>query len=557
MSINQESKSSQIRKGIFFSLVLLTVSGIVTYIFYSGVFPKKAITEFNPEATKTEPAVAIVSIPEDFSLPTESPKFKIHLPEENNPSVKQPLPFHPPLPKLVQPPVVTKVNSSIGQDINTSHQTIIKIPPRAFVDKNGKVIEGEVKVSYKEYYNPIDIFLSGIPMNYDSGSSEQLVSAGMIEIAATHNNEPVFVNKENKINVMLAALSSESDYNIYYFNPKKQSWVYQGKDKIADSQGSRGKNGYFSDSVQVKTNFKYKEPEFSIELFSNSIMEEKRKSLFAKKRRPETFEFKLNPKRDSPEENKFIRSVRWSYTGEDAYENYCMLLTKPTRQYQSVVKKKWKDIRIERSESSDSYFLKASNDSVSISLEVKPSLKSKTAEAVFQKKFLAYTKGRENREEAQRLAYEKFVNDSIEYYRNGQYKIVRTSYSDAITRSFQIDGFGIWNCDRPANRPQGATVLAVFKDEKGNSIKPTNVYLVEKNSNTVYTYNEADFKKLKYNPSSENVMWTILPNGKFAYISSEEFKKYKTRGGTCVFTMKIDDVENPSRDHLKDKLKFS
>ncbi len=207
MSINQESKSSQIRKGISFSLVLLIVSGIVTYIFYSDVFTKKVMTEFSPVVTKAEPAVAIVSIPEDFSMPTEGPKFKIHLPEENNPSVKQPLPFHPPLPKLVQPAVVTKVNSTIGQDINTSHQTIIKIPPRAFVDKNGKVIEGEVNVAYKEYYNPIDIFLSGIPMNYDSGSSEQLVSAGMIEIAATHNNEPVFVNKENKINVMLAALS--------------------------------------------------------------------------------------------------------------------------------------------------------------------------------------------------------------------------------------------------------------------------------------------------------------------------------------------------------------
>ena len=52
-------------------------------------------------------------------------------------------------------------------------------------------------------------------------------------------------------------------------------------------------------------------------------------------------------------------------------------------------------------------------------------------------------------------------------------------------------------------------------------------------------------------------MWTILPDGKFAYITAEDFKQYKTRGGPCVFKFTVDEVENPSRAYLKDKLKFS
>ena len=40
----------------------------------------------------------------------------------------------------------------------------ITIAPNSFVDSNGNLIEGEVKIKYREFHNSIDFFVSGIPM---------------------------------------------------------------------------------------------------------------------------------------------------------------------------------------------------------------------------------------------------------------------------------------------------------------------------------------------------------------------------------------------------------
>ena len=80
------------------------------------------------------------------------------------------------------------------------------------------------------------------------------------------------------------------------------------------------------------------------------------------------------------------------------------------------------------------------------------------------------------------------------------------NYTAAVSRAFQVDGFGLWNCDRPIMRPQGASVLAQFKDQYGRQLDVTCVYLVEKNSNTVFAYYPSNFKSLKYNPTSDNAV---------------------------------------------------
>lgn len=557
MSTNQENKSAKVKKGALFALVVLAISSGFYFLYFEDTVENYSSSPVAFQNSKPEPGIAIQSDPNEYSVITEGPKFKILMPEKlEREKIEAPI-INPPIPHLVQPAIATRVNANIGQNINTNHHSLISIPPRAFVDKNGNVVTGDVDVLYKEYYTPLDIFLSGIPMKYDSGANEQLVSAGMIEITAMKNNEPLYVNKENKINVMLASLSGDPDYSIYYYDTNKAKWEYRGKDIVSPTAtGLTQKTREFSDTIETK--FKYTEPEFSIELFSNTIMEEKRKNIFSKKSRPESFELKLNPKKDSPEENKFIRNIRWKYTGQDAFENYLMLVADPLGKHKYAVKKKWKEVKIEKSESVDTYYLKASNDTIKISLEVTPVIKTKSAELAFKKNFMAYSNARQKRENEQSVAFEKFQADSAAYYAQyGRYTVKSVNYTAAVSRAFQVDGFGLWNCDRPIMRPQGASVLAQFKDQYGRQLDVTCVYLVEKNSNTVFAYYPSNFKSLKYNPTSDNVMWTILPDGKFAYITAEDFKQYKTRGGPCVFKFTVDEVENPSRAYLKDKLKFS
>ncbi|HEY0041265.1 MAG TPA: hypothetical protein VGB71_11410, partial [Flavisolibacter sp.] len=63
--------------------------------------------------------------------------------------------------------------------------SIIFFPPNSFVDKDGKTVQGKVTVKYREFADPIDFYLAGIPMDYDSsGTKYTFESSGMCEILA-------------------------------------------------------------------------------------------------------------------------------------------------------------------------------------------------------------------------------------------------------------------------------------------------------------------------------------------------------------------------------------
>lgn len=63
--------------------------------------------------------------------------------------------------------------------------SMVLFPKHAFVDENGGVVKGKVEVIFREFSDPIDYFMSGIPMEYDSaGLNFNFESSAMCEIKA-------------------------------------------------------------------------------------------------------------------------------------------------------------------------------------------------------------------------------------------------------------------------------------------------------------------------------------------------------------------------------------
>jgi len=60
--------------------------------------------------------------------------------------------------------------------------------------------------------------------------------------------------------------------------------------------------------------------------------------------------------------------------------------------------------------------------------------------------------------------------------------------NNALYRSFQIRGFGVYNCDCPYNLPQGGSVAAKFVDDKGKNINFNQVQLIELSKNMMFNY---------------------------------------------------------------------
>jgi hypothetical protein len=138
---------------------------------------------------------------------------------------------------LVQPPIsgldiqksIYSTNATSGGLVEYPSGTKIIIPARAFVDANGNEIKGNVTIDYREFRDPVDILVSGIPMVYDSaGQSGDFESAGMFEINASVAGKEVFLAPGKKVDVQFAVVDTASTFNFYRLDPVK-GWVYESK----------------------------------------------------------------------------------------------------------------------------------------------------------------------------------------------------------------------------------------------------------------------------------------------------------------------------------------
>ena len=126
---------------------------------------------------------------------------------------------------FIQPPIETLkipfdkllVPAEKGATFTFPSGANLEIPTQAFLDENGQIIKGEVEIYLREFANPLDFFLAGIPMQFDSaGTIFTFESAGMFEINAEQEGKAVFVNPESKPILSLKTQNIKAGNSIYY-----------------------------------------------------------------------------------------------------------------------------------------------------------------------------------------------------------------------------------------------------------------------------------------------------------------------------------------------------
>lgn len=132
-----------------------------------------------------------------------------------------------PIEKADVVPDVFSTNTITGGTVEYGSGTRIIIPPAAFVDAKGNTVKGSVDITYREFRDPADIIVSGIPMKYDSGGVVgDFKSAGMFEMYASQNNQEVFVAPGKNVELQFAVTDTAPEYNFYRLDESK-GWVYE------------------------------------------------------------------------------------------------------------------------------------------------------------------------------------------------------------------------------------------------------------------------------------------------------------------------------------------
>lgn len=135
----------------------------------------------------------------------------------------------PPINGVDVPFSTLSVNAASGDQLTFRTGTKIAVPENAFVDALGKPVTGTVELYYREFHDAADIFLAGVPLDYDTASRKMhLTTAGMFEIQAMKGSEEVFLAPGKVVKVKMASWQPGLEYNFYRLQGKDLNWEFLG-----------------------------------------------------------------------------------------------------------------------------------------------------------------------------------------------------------------------------------------------------------------------------------------------------------------------------------------
>ena len=415
------------------------------------------------------------------------------------------------------------INPSRECSLTTARGSVIVIPANSLIDSTGNKLTGEVTLKYKEFRDMIDVFLSGIPMKYDSaGVQRHFESAGMFELLAFQNEKPVFIETEKTVTVKFASQYIGSQYNIYRFDNKTQQWNYLYKDSSKVTKQDVG-NSVIDEQIQQ----------------INNEITTIRKSVPAK---PILADSKLKNIEIEVKEEEFpeiavYKNVKFQIAGSEKIDP-------------SDAGKDWDMVTVTKG-ANENYLLhfeRGKEVKEFSCIPVFDKLDYPAALKQFEEKYNKSMLLIKEKEKIKKKLQNKYTIEkseqqvSLEMSKSvGGYGATVALNNELVTRIFQMKQFGVYNSDCPSNLPQGSLLALDLVDSLKKAITVEKLYLVERNKNALYTY--YDKGRFSYNPKSQNLMWGITTRNQLTVFSYENFDTLKVgKGEKRTLEMKVINV---------------
>jgi hypothetical protein len=484
--------------------------------------------------------------------------------------------INPPIKKLDIQSDSYYCENEVGGEFTHSSGSLIKVPKNTFVDKNGNSLNGEIELRYREFHDPIDFILSGIPMTYDSAETEYTFeSAGMIEIYGYQNGNPIEIAVGKSIRIEMNPKDGSSRFNLYELDTSSGDWGYKGKTELVsedmdESIGAPSVTSKTSKDDMISNIMKTKE---AIEVTKTELAIAKKEVIEHKKTQPS------KPKASVNKDRQFDLDVDPKEFPE--LKNYSSLtfeVDKNDRNFSAdVYDIEWEDISLSEKEKGKSYYLTLFKGSAKKTFSVFPIFEGTDYEKAmveFNQNFSTYEKELDKRISNEKKIQEKYEKQmklyeselALEKKRQADFEKNQATYFaqvkqaqknivgiSIVARAFEVTQFGTWNCDSPVSKPSGAKVNASFADNAGVNLGLHNVNLIEKNKNAVFTYGESQFNNFKFNPKEENTIVAFTANNEIAIIKPIYFKDMP-KEKKHQFEMEIIDVKSMTVKNVKEKL---
>lgn len=450
----------------------------------------------------------------------------------------------PPLAGVDVPFDTYRVKSEKGGKLDPSSGSHIIIPAGAFVDNAGNTVKGDVEVRYRELRDPVDFFVSGIPMHYDSaGTRYHFESAGMVEIAAFKDGKVVYLKPDKKVEIQLASDNSSTAFNLYKLDTNARNWSYLGKDKVTQEQ-----NDNPLQLAEQKIAAKKQETDAVIK----TLETERDNKIDAVVKSTVLPDKPLEPKKSDKTKNRFnVLFDTKEFPEMSNFKDVVFEVDESQKPFdRGLYGIKWEDVQLLKGNKENTYIVSLKKGIRIEKIDVYPVLAGKNYDEAMKKftsqmdSYNAVLTTRKQSEEKLQQEYSKAISEQRAVYQKYQDAIRKEFQSQNVSsqtlRVFQVASFGVYNCDSPMNYPTGGVVNALFTDEQGKQLTcNSNVYLVEKGRDALFTYYKNPEATFRFNPGSTNLIWTVS-NGQLYTLMPDQFAGMPISGEKDIVLKKVE-----------------
>ena len=493
--------------------------------------------------------------------------------------------INPPIENLEIAAESIEIDAENGGEIVMKDGTKLIFPKAAFINKNGEKISGTVRLNYRQFQNLSDIFLSGISMQYDSANTiYQMSTVGMMELEGFYQNEAISINPKKTVAVQLSSvqdLKKLEDYNVYHLDETSENWKFKTIDKVSlvlDAATQKRIDAALSESEIIK---------------NIARTQDKIKALEASKNPNEltlleNFNLEKPMPPQAPNPNNFVLDFDFSdfeepindastYNANAYLTEYKDVLWEVSADQQTAYETAvsgtiWNKVDL-KPINNQQFKLRLASGSRSVELILTPVLKEdeltiaqakyRTALADYNQKAATFiaenqvTKTTPTVDDEINIATLKAEMSKLQSaYSKARIEAMKTMQLDLknqkIINQFEINEFGIWNCDKP-KLIENREISAKFQNATGKAIEFYMVYVANKSKGSVQRFYTNQEVVINYNEKDENILWLVTKTGMVAVANNEEFQKIGNKK-QHMFTLKNTPKAVQNKSELKEIL---
>ncbi len=392
---------------------------------------------------------------------------------------------------------------SKGAQINYETGAKVIVPENAFVDENGNLVQGEVKLEFSEINDPASVIASGLPMCINvGGKTGYFESGGMFEINATQQGKKLQLAEGKQIEIQTMS-NKPGDFNFYSFDAADGKWVEQSKSDLSAQTSPNPVPTTNTRLTQVGDFI----PDYVVappkpkEALSTDLV----------------FELKIDNKSTYGIQN--WGNLMWKFNDEEKSKK---------GEYDWLFKSRWESMTITNYNSRDGGF----------QITAKRNVLRKSADSITDKtvrKWTTLTKTVQITPVLFGQDYDQALTTYNTAFKKYEDRIIKAENAaklvdsrQAFIRAVSVQSMGVYNWDRIIKQSETLVLNAEYHVDGLYEDKDLPVvYMITGDRRDVITFYQSSMGNFAFNPTYPNTLLVIMPNDEIAILKTTEISPTK------------------------------